>query len=195
MNMTRSIFLSAAAAVSALVCSCQQNVNYPVLFLTEADSANVEGARLNVVYNGTYYNRLPAMSLKHFAKFKSFMNPEDGSYGVRLFVKEEYRGKLFYTTLNNRGKLLLPVVGGLAYPPMMIDRGITDGEMDIRGGLNGYDLRMIGKQIEAVNPEIEEKRYLKENPRPLPTLTKEQLKELKDRHGRTMPTLPSYRSR
>lgn len=191
MNISRRIFLTLAAAATACFCSCQQDVNYPVFFLTETDS-NVAGAKLTVYYNGKYYNRLPAISQKHFGKFRSFLNTQDGSYGVRLFVKEEYRGHLFYMTQNNTGHLLLPVVGGLAYQPMMIDRGITDGELDIHGGLNGYDLKMIGKQIDAAEPEIEEKRYLDKNPRPLPKPEKIRPANKKDRHGRTMAELPSY---
>lgn len=191
MNKTRTFLMTLTALATAFCCSCQQQVHYPVLFLTEADNADA-GARLTVYYNGKYYNRLPALSQKHFGKFKSFLNPQDGSYGVRLFVKEEYQGKLFYTTLENRGRLILPVVGGLAYQPMMIDRGIQDGEIDILGGLNGYDLKMIGAQIDAKDPEIEKKRYIDKNPRPLPKVDNSK-KHSKDRYGRAYGELPSYR--
>lgn len=192
MNKTRTFLMTLTALAAGCFCSCQEQVNYPILFLTEADNSDA-GARLTVFYNGKYYNRLPVMSQKHFGKFKSFLNPQDGSYGVRLFVKEEYQGKLFYTTLQNRGRLILPVVGGLAYPPMMIDRGIQDGELDILGGLNGYDLKMIGAQIDAKDPEIEKKRYVDENPRPLPQIDRN-AKRNKDRYGRTYAELPSYRN-
>ncbi len=193
MNKTRTFLMTLAALAAGCFCSCQEDIHYPVLFLTEADNADA-GARLTVFYNGKYYNRLPAMSQKHFGKFKSFLNPQDGSYGVRLFVKEEYQGKLYYTTLQNRGRLILPVVGGLAYPPMMIDRGIQDGELDILGGLNGYDLKMIGAQIEPKDPEIEKKRYVDENPRPLPKIDNSVQHNTKDRYGRTYAELPSYRN-
>lgn len=192
MSKCRSFILSLAAVAAGFFCSCQQqNVNYPVLFLTQADNSDA-GARLTVYYNGKYYNRLPALSQKHFGKFSSFLNPQDGSFGVRLFVKEEYRAKLFYTTLENRGRLILPIVGGLAYAPMMIDRPIQDGEVDILGGLNGYDLMMIGKQIEPRYPELEKKRYIKENPRPLPKFDKP--RNTKDRYGRTYAELPTSRN-
>lgn len=191
MNMTRTLILSLVAMAAGCFCSCQEQVNYPVLFLTEADNADA-GARLTVYYNGKYYNRLPALSQKHFGKFKSFLNAQDGSYGVRLFVKEEYQGKLYYTTLQNRGRLILPVVGGLAYQPMMIDRGIQDGELDIYGGMNGYDLKMIGAQIEPKDPEIEKKRYIDKNPRPLPKIDNTKQHNKKDRYGRTYAELPSF---
>lgn len=193
MNKTRTFLMTLAALAAGCFCSCQEQVNYPVLFLTEADNADA-GARLTVFYNGKYYNRLPALSQKHFGKFKSFLNPQDGSYGVRLFVKEEYQGKLYYTTLQNRGRLILPVVGGLAYPPMMIDRGIQDGEIDILGGLNGYDLKMIGAQIDPKEPEMEKKRYIDENPRPLPKIDANAKHNTKDRYGRVYAELPSYRN-
>lgn len=193
MKKMRIFLMMLAALAAGCFCSCQEQVNYPVLFLTEADNADA-GAHLTVFYNGKYYNRLPALSQKHFGKFKSFLNSQDGSYGVRLFVKEEYQGKLYYTTLQNRGRLILPVVGGLAYPPMMIDRGIQDGELDILGGLNGYDLKMIGAQIDAKDPEIEEKRYIDENPRPLPKIDNNAKHNNKDRYGRIYAELPSYRN-
>lgn len=192
MNITRTIFLTLAAAAATCFCSCQNHDPYPVLFLTEADS-NVQGAKLTVYYNGKYYNRLPILSHKNFGKFRSFLNPEDGSYGVRLYTKPEYANRLYITTLENQGRLILPVVGGLAYQPMLIDKGISDGELDIRGGLNGYDLKMMSQDIEPAEPEMEKKRFLSENPRPLPMIDNKKQHNMKDRSGRVFAELPSYR--
>ena len=136
------------------------------------------------------YNNMPIMSLKHFEKFKSFM-ADDGSYGVVLYTPKEYRMRLYSETQQNIGKHLLPVVDGLAFPPMEIDCGITDGQLIIWSGLNGYDLRRMSEELEPIDPEIEEKRYLDDNPRPKPELPKN-ASPIKDEHGRLVPEIYSH---
>lgn len=185
--MNKPLHLFASLAFAALLGSCQQK-QYKAYFLTE--SANPEGgAAFNVRYNGRMYNRMPIMSLKHFEKFKSFM-ADDGSYGAVLYTPKEYRMRLFTETQQNVGKHILPVIDGLAFTPMLIDAGITDGQLIIWGGLNGYDLRRISETLTPVNPEMEEKRYLKEDPRPKPELP-EEAAPVKDEHGRIIPELYS----
>lgn len=179
-------FLACCSLVAALLLgSCQQK-QLKAYFLTE--STNPEGgAAFNVRYDGRMYNRMPIMSLKHFEKFRSFM-ADDGSYGVVLYTPKEYRLRLYTETQQNIGRHILPVIGGLAYPPMEIDCGITDGQLIIWGGLNGYDLKRLGEVLKAATPEIEEKRYLDEDPRPIPELP-ESAAPVKDEHGRIIPEL------
>lgn len=170
-----------------LLSSCQQK-QYKAYFLTE--SSNPEGgAAFNVRYNGRMYNRMPIMSLKHFEKFKSFM-ADDGSYGVVLYTPKEYRLRLYTETQQNIGKHILPVIDGLAFDPMEIDCGISDGQLIIWGGLNGYDLKRLSETLIPVDETIEEKRYLEEDPRPKPELPKEAA-PVKDEHGRIIPELYS----
>lgn len=178
--------LPLAALAGALLCSNCQQEQYKAYFLTE--SSNPEGgAAFNVRYDGRLYNRMPIMSLKHFEKFRSFM-AEDGSYGVVLYTPKAYRMRLYTETQQNIGKRMLPVIGGLAYPPLEIDCGITDGQLIIWNGLNGYDLKRMSETLEAVTPEIEEKRYLEEDPRPKPELP-ENAEPTKDDYGRIIPEL------
>ena len=87
---------------------------------------------------------------KHFEKFKSFM-ADDGSYGMVLYTPKEYRLRLYTETQQNIGKHILPVIDGLAFDPMEIDQGISDGQLIIWGGLNGYDLRRISETLEAID--------------------------------------------
>ena len=170
-----------------LLSSCQQK-QYKAYFLTE--SSNPEGgAAFNVRYNGRMYNRMPIMSLKHFEKFKSFM-ADDGSYGVVLYTPKEYRLRLYTETQQNIGKHILPVIDGLAFDPMEIDCGISDGQLIIWGGLNGYDLKRLSETLKPVDETIEEKRYLEEDPRPEPELPKEAA-PVKAEHGRIIPELYS----
>ncbi len=166
---------------TALVFSSCQNEPYKGFFLTEATNPE-GGAAFNIRYNGRMYNRMPIMSLDHFEKFKSFM-AEDGSYGIVLYVSKKYRLRLFSETQQNVGKLMLPVMDGIAFTPMLIDCGITDGQVIIWNGLNGYDLRRISETVDPVDEEMEEKRYKKENPRPKPDL-KDAKRPMKDAHGR-----------
>lgn len=181
-----SIFICAMIG-TLLLTGCQQK-QYKAYFLTE--SSNSEGgAAFNVRYDGRMYNRMPIMSLKHFEKFRSFM-ADDGSYGVVLYTPKEYKMRLYTETQQNIGKRILPVIDGLAFEPLMIDCGITDGQLIIWGGLNGYDLRRISETLEPITPEIEEKRYLKDDPRPKPELPKEAA-PTKDEHGRLIPELYS----
>lgn len=186
------VFLPLCALAGVLLLgSCQQK-QYKAYFLTE--SSNPEGgAAFNVRYNGRMYNRMPIMSLKHFDKFKSFL-ADDGSYGLVLYTPKEYRLRLFTETQQNIGKYILPVIDGLAFDPMEIDQGIMDGKLIIWGGLNGYDLKRISESLDPVDPEIEEKRYLDEDPRPKPELPREAA-PMKDKHGRIIPELYSSATR
>lgn len=158
--------IAAALAGSVITSSCQQQRAYPVNFLTEA-SGTQPGASFIILYQGTPYTRQPIFSLKHFDKFSSFLNP-DGSYGVSLRLKKEYFNRLYSITAAHLDKKLLPIVNGLAFEPLTIDQPISDGIIIIWGGLNGYDLKQIGKTVTPVNPEMEKKRYKDENPRILP---------------------------
>lgn len=174
-------------ASTVLLSNCQQK-QYKAYVLIE--SSNPEGgAAFNVRYNGRMYNRMPIMNLKHFEKFRSFMH-DDGSYGVVLYTPKEYRMRLYSETTQNMGKMLLPVLDGLAYTPIYIDEGIRDGQITIWGGLNGYDLRRLSETLDPVTPELEEKRYLDDDPRPRPELP-EQAAPVKDEHGRIIPELYS----
>lgn len=186
--MMNKILLSLCAlSIAGLLGSCQQK-QYKAYFLTE--SSNPEGgAAFNVRYNGRMYNRMPIMSLKHFEKFKSFM-ADDGSYGAVLYTPKEYRLRLYTETQQNIGKHILPVIDGLAFEPMEIDCGISDGQLIIWGGLNGYDLKRLSESLSPVDEEMEEKRYLDEDPRPKPELPKEAA-PMKDEHGRIIPELYS----
>ena len=185
--MNKALFTLCFAAGAVLLGSCQQK-QYKAYFLTESSNPEA-GAAFNVRYNGRMYNRMPIMSLKHFEKFKSFM-ADDGSYGMVLYTPKEYRLRLYTETQQNLGKHILPVIDGLAFDPLLIDQGINDGQLIIWGGLNGYDLRRISETLEAVDPEIEEKRYLDDDPRPKPELPKEAA-PTKDEHGRIIPELYS----
>ncbi len=156
-----------ATAASFLLANCSQTQDpYPLFFLTE-NRGSEEGSRFLARYGNRYYTRVPMLSLEHFERFRSFLN-SDGSYGIELFVKPEYRGRLYTETMNNVGRHMLPVMDGMAFAPMKIDRAIEDGELVIWGGLNGYDLKQISRTLKPINPELEEKRYKDENPRPRP---------------------------
>ena len=61
----------------------------------------------------------------------------------------------------------------------------SDGILKIWNGLNGYDLKQISRTVEPMDPEIEEKRYLDENPRPLPKMP-ENVQQRRDFTGRTV---------
>ena len=189
--MNKPFVLLCSLAAAALLGSCQQK-QYRAYFLTESSNPQ-GGAAFNVRYNGRMYNRMPIMSLKHFEKFKSFM-ADDGSYGIVLYTPKEYRLRLFTETQQNIGKYILPIIDGLAFDPMEIDQGISDGQLIIWGGLNGYDLKRISESLKPIDPEIEEKRYLDEDPRPKPELPKEAA-PMKDEHGRIIPELYSSATR
>ncbi len=186
------ISLLLASAALSLFTGCQQSQKtYPVFFLTE-NIGSEEGAGFIIKYGSRYYTRLPMLSLDNFEKFRSFLN-DDGSYGVELFVKKEYRTRLYTETMSHVGKYMLPVVNGFAFAPMKIDRPITDGELVIWGGLNGYDLKQIGRTVTPMNEELEKKRYKNKNPRPKPQKPKVK-SQSKDLNDRTIPELYATQS-
>ncbi len=178
------------AAACSLLVGCQQR-SYPLFFLTE-NNGSEEGAGFIVKYGPRYYKRMPMLALDHFDKFRSFLN-SDGTYGVELFVKKEYRTRLYLETQGNIGKHMLPVVNGFAFAPMKIDRAITDGEVVIWGGLNGYDLKQIGRTVKPVDESIEKKRYRSTNPRPKPEVPKVR-GQSRDQNDRTIPELYASQS-
>ena len=181
--------ITATLAFAAALSSCQSQRAYPVFFLvqdsnTVSDAADSTSARMIVKFNGVTYTRMPIMSLDHFEKFKSHLNP-DGSYGVTLFAKKEWRNRLYYNTVEKSGMLMLPVVNGLAMEPMRI-APVNDGVLVIWNGLNGYDLKQIARSVDPVDEELEKKRYKDENPRPLPKKPEDVKTQTKDFTGRTV---------
>lgn len=158
-----SLLMSATALGVCALVSCE-NRPYPVGFHLEADGG--EGGSNFVFKDGQrFYDRTPFLSLVHFQKFASFLNP-DGSYCVVLEAKPEMQMRLNTMTQANIGKRMIPTVSGMRFEPLVIKEPNTDGKLVIWNGLNGYDLYMISKHVEPAQPEIEEKRYLKEDPRP-----------------------------
>ncbi len=173
-----------------MACGCQQGQRaYPVYFLvqdsnTVTEAADSTSAKMIVRYKGTTYTRMPIMSLDHFEKYQSHLNP-DGSYGVTLYARKEWRNRLYYNTVEKRGMLMLPVVNGLAMEPMRISP-VNDGVLVIWNGLNGYDLKMIARTVQPIDEELEEKRFKSKNPRPLPTKPEDVEKQTRDFTGRTV---------
>ena len=187
MKVFRTILTGIAAA--ACICSCQQQRAYPVYFLVQAansvtDAADSTSTRMIVRHNGVTYTRMPIMSLDHFEKFQSHLNP-DGSYGVTLYAHKEWRNRLYFNTVDKNGMLMLPVVNGLAMEPMRITP-VNDGVLVIWNGLNGYDLKQISRTVEPIDEELEKKRYKKENPRPIPKKPEDVKRQTRDFTGRTV---------
>ncbi len=158
-----SLLMSATALGICALVSCESRP-YPVGFHLEADGGE-GGSNFVVKHKGRFYDRSPFLTLVHFQKFASFLNP-DGSYCVVFEAKPEMQMRLNAMTQANIGKHILPTVAGLSFEPLLIKKPNTDGKLVIWNGLNGYDLYMISKHVEPAQPEIEEKRYLKEDPRP-----------------------------
>lgn len=182
--MFKKLLFPVLFALAACLSACQNQKAYPVYFLTQA-SGTQEGARFLILYRGTPYTRMPILTLEHVQKFQSFL-AEDGSYGVQLQLKPQWRNRLYQASVENNGMKLLPVVNGLAFEPQLLDRPIADGVLVIWSGLNGYDLKQIGKTVTPVHREIEEKRYRDKNPRPLPQKPKNVRNQVKDPTGRTI---------
>lgn len=169
-----------------LLTSCQQQTPYPVFFLSEG-SAEGTTAKFIVNYNGHTYDKMPIINHTHLDSYHSFMDMSAGSYGVVFTLKPEMRSRLAAATTNKQGLLLLPVVNGLAFQPVRIDRPITDGKLVIWSGLNGYDLKQLARNIRPEDPEREKKRFIDKNPRPLPKLDNKVKKpQHKDHTGRTI---------
>lgn len=158
-----SLLMSAAALGACALVSCESRP-YPVGFHLEADGG--EGGSNFVFKDGKrFYDRTPFLSLVHFQKFASFLNP-DGSYCVVFEAKPEMQMRLNTMTHAKIGKHIIPTVSGMRFEPLVIKEPNTDGKLVIWNGLNGYDLYMISKHVEPAQPDIETKRYLKEDPRP-----------------------------
>ncbi len=185
--MGKNLFSRTLVLVGILlmICSCQQNP-YPIFFLSEADSAEGTSAKFILMYSGHPYTRMPLVTHENIESYHSFMSMQDGSYGAVFTLKKEWRNRLYQMTQNRQGTLILPVVNSLAFQPLRIDGPITDGKLVIWNGLNGYDLKQIARDIQPENPEMEKKRFLKKNPRPLPKITPKTKNERKDHTGRTI---------
>ncbi len=186
MNLLRTASILAAGVTAVFGTACQQKT-YPVFFIAQEshdDPSSYTSSRHILYFNNIAYTRTPVMTLNHFAKFRSELDPVNGSYGVTLYAKPEWRNHLYHQTMEKNGMLLLPVVNGLAMEPMRI-APVSDGILKIWSGLNGYDLKQISRTVEPINPEIEEKRYLSKNPRPIPKMPKD-VQQRRDFTGRTV---------
>ena len=181
--MMRKLYLWIIAGLVALS-SCQQKP-YTVYFLNEAaGGSDGSTTKFILMYNGHPYERMPIVTHEKIASYHSFMNMQDGSYGVVFTLKREWQRTLQSHTTNRQGMLILPVVNGLAFQPVRIEAPITDGRLVIWSGLNGYDLKQLARNIKPENPEMEKKRFKSKNPRPLPKLRTDIKSQQKDFTGR-----------
>ena len=179
------LLIPALALMLLTLSSCQQNP-YPIFFLSEASTTEGTTAKFILMYKGRPYTRMPIVTHENIQSYHSFMSMQDGSYGVVFTLKPEMINRLYSATVNREGMLILPVVNGLAFQPVRIDRPITDGKLVIWNGLNGYDLKQIARDITPENEEMEKKRFIRKNPRPLPKLDPTKVNEKKDYAGRTI---------
>ncbi len=178
------------ACAGFILTACSQEP-YRFMFLTETDNAYA-GAKLTVMHDGHYYDKLPLLTQEHFQRFKSVKNA-DGSYGIILYLNKMYGQRLYTATAGKKGKLVLPVFSGPACEPLLINAPVTSGKLYIRKGLNGYDLYRISKEIAPMDEKVEEKRYLKEDPRPKLDF-KPSGNIQKDPQGRPIPQIPTVAS-
>ncbi len=190
MKILSSMATLACAIIATSLCSCSNDPDPSLFYLVEADGTE-QGASFIRMYKGIPFERSAIITINQLSKFKSSMST-DGSYGVTLYTNNEYRSRLYTATASRPGKLLLPILNGLAYEPVRITRPIEDGTLVIWNGVNGYDLRLLSAKLDPVNPEMEKKRYLKDDPRPLPDY--EEIKnQKKDLTGRTIAEIPAAR--
>lgn len=183
MNLFSKALVSGAIVISALT-SCQQ-MPYPIFFMPQDPSGTRGNTAKSVMnYQGKTYVRTPIIHHDQIESFHSFMSMQDGSYGVVFTVKPMYFSRLYNETLRLRGALILPVVNRLAFQPLRVEEPIRDGKLVIWNGLNGYDLKQIARTITPENPEIEKKRFLDKNPRPLPEGPKDINRPQRDHTGR-----------
>lgn len=179
-----------AAFLAFGLCSCSSDPDPTLFYFAQADGTEA-GAAFTFMYKGVPFEKTAILTVNQLDKFKSSMST-DGSYAVTLYVNKDYRSRLYSATASRPGKLLLPVFNGLAYEPVRIQGPVTDGILTIWNGVNGYDLRLLSSKVTPVNPEMEEKRYLKTDPRPKPDY--EAIRsQAKDAHGRTIAEIPSVR--
>lgn len=186
-TLKRALAACGAAVVCALVATSCQQKPYPIFFMQE-EPGGVRGtsAKFIITYRGKAYTRSPLITHNEIESYHSFMSMQDGSYGVVFTLKRPWHARLFGATQKLRGALILPVVNGLAFEPVLVDAPIRDGRLVIWNGLNGYDLKQIARTIRPEDPEMEKKRFKSKNPRPLPKLAPDDRNTQKDHTGRTI---------
>lgn len=190
MNFLSSLSSLGCALLACGLCSCNDDPDPTLFYFAQADGTEA-GAAFTFTYKGIPFEKTAILTINQIEKFKSSMST-DGSYGVTLYMNSDYKSRLYSATASRPGKLLLPVFNGLAYEPVRIQGPVSDGILTIWNGVNGYDLRILSAKVEAVNPEMEEKRYLQTDPRPKPEY--EEIKDQeKDAHGRTIAEIPAAR--
>lgn len=190
MNFLSPILALGCTILAGSLCSCNDDPDPTLFYYAEADGME-SGAAFTFTYKGRPFEKTAILTVNQLSKFKSSMSP-DGSFGVTLYLNKDYIQRLYAATAARPGKLLLPVFNGLAYEPVRITQPISDGTLVIWNGVNGYDLRILSSKVDPVDKEMEEKRYLKTNPRPLPDY-EEIKKQQKDSSGRTFAEIPAVR--
>ncbi len=190
MKFVSTLTTLACAVFAGSLCSCNEDPDPTLFYFAESDGTEA-GASFTFMYKGRPFEKSAILTINQLSKFRSSMS-SDGSFGVTLYTSKEYIQRLYAATAARPGKLLLPVFNGLAYEPVRITQPITDGTLVIWNGVNGYDLRLLSAKVEPADKDMEEKRYLKDNPRPLPDY--EEIKnQKKDITGRTIAEIPAAR--
>ncbi len=190
MNFKTYILQLCLICSTLLLGACNSKEDLTLFMFAEATDMQ-GGSSHTLMCKGVPYERGPIMSLRHFDRYKSFMETQDGSYGVIIYAKKEFVKRYYAQTASRVGKRVIIVMNGLFFTPQRIHAPISHGMIYIKNGLNGYDLKCLGDHLKPADPksaEMEEKRKLDKNPRPLPKATK-QKQQQRDYMGRTIPEL------
>jgi len=124
------------------------------------------------VINGEkrYFRISPEVVTRHFDAFHAFVAEDGASYGAALRLNDEGQRAMTVMVSTNQGRLARTIVNGKPLDIIRIDRGGNDGYFIVWGGLNGADLKLMGKKLKRLDSGVpgeheKEKKEKKKKPR------------------------------
>ena len=97
--------------------------------------------KIRTVVGDRYFRKVPEISTRDIVAFSPFPADDKRTYGLVFKLNKQAARRLFASTTNNRGKLLLALVNGQALGVVRIDKPVNDGILVIWNGVTTQEIQ------------------------------------------------------
>jgi hypothetical protein len=108
-----------------------------------------------------YFRRIPDASMKDIAAFSPFLADDSVNFGIVFQLRESGKNRVMNVTIANQGRYLAAMVNGQVRDAVMIDKGITDGNLVIWNNVTEAEIKQLDKSLPRIG-EVKGKKKKKE---------------------------------
>ena len=108
--------------------------------------------KIRTLAGDRYFRKVPEVATRDIVAYSPFPADDKKTYGLVFKLSPQASRRLFATTTNNRGKLLLSLINGQAAGVVRIDKPVSDGILVVWSGITQAEV----KKYDMLVPRIGE---------------------------------------